>query len=172
MTKRIFTILNQSWTATATNTGLATTTFAGVQGGASTQSVDILEFKISGMATTSTLGAFQFSCVKVTGGGFSALATPNSDGPLNVNGTSLSSAVNTYVSSASTQPITYNVATTPIIDLSLNTFGGILRWNAAPYQQFTLVGNAATAGSAVLFNCSSAGGATSVANVHIIYEPY
>jgi len=65
------------------------------------------------------------------------------------------------------------------INVGLNTFGGIIRWNAAPTQQFTLIGNAifaagppVTFGQAILLNMSAGTGASTTANVHIIYEPY
>ena len=74
---------------------------------------------------------------------------------------------------ASTTGVTpSNVVTNADLNLGLNMFGGILRWNAAPTQQWTQIGNAVNAGESVLYNSSSASGVTTVVNAHIIYEPY
>ena len=172
MTKRLFTAQNQTWTAQATNTALTNATYMGIQGGSTTQVVDILEILVSGFASASTVAAFTFSP-----GGTpttpTALASPNSDGPLNQNGTALvsGSTVITYVA-AGTGSTASNAATVSKINLGMNAFGGIIRWNAAPTQQYTLIGNAATTGVGILFNSSTGGGSTAAANAHIMYEPY
>jgi hypothetical protein len=172
MAKRLFTAQAQSWTAQATNTALTNATYMALQGGSSTQVVDILEVLVSGFASASTVAAFT-----LTPGGTpttpTALATPNSDGPMQQNATALvsGSTVIPYVAAA-TGSTASNSATVSKVNLGMNAFGGIIRWNAAPTQQYTLIGNAATTGVAVLFNSSTGGGATASANAHIMYEPY
>jgi hypothetical protein len=91
---------------------------------------------------------------------------------MNTSATALASPAVPYFA-AGTGPQASASATVPRLNLSLNLFGGIIRWNAAPTQQITLVGNAASTGSFVLYNNSTQGtGVTGVANAHIIYEPY
>jgi len=91
---------------------------------------------------------------------------------MNVNATALATTMipaNTY---ATTQPTPSSSTTVPRLNLTINMFGGIFRWNAAPTQQITIVGNATSTGNVVLYNSSTGGGATGSANAHIIYEPY
>ena len=171
MAKRIFTAQNQTFTAQATAATLTNATYMAIQGNATTQVVDILEILVSGMATASTVAAMQFLPMSTLGATPTALATPNSDGPAMVNTTALASVVTTYVA-ATTGPQASSSATVTKLNLGLNLFGGIIRWNAAPTQQITLVGNAVTTGGFCLFNSSTGGGSSGLANAHIIYEPY
>lgn len=171
MAKRLFTAQNQSFTAQATNTALTSSTYMAIQGGSSTQIVDILEIMLSGFATVGTVAGFTFGpCSTPTTP--TALASPNSDGPMNQNATALvaGSTVIPFVAAA-TGPSASNAATVAKLNLGMNAFGGIIRWNAAPTQQYTLIGNASTTGVAVLFNSSTGGGSSASANAHIMYEP-
>lgn len=173
MAKRIFNTYNQSWTASAAGSALATAaTYMAITGAASTQVVDILELEVSGLASASTIGAFQFVPNSTLGTGAASISAIGTDGPMVVNATALASPVvtaNTYVT---TQPTPSSSGTVPRVNMTINMFGGILRWNAAPTQQIQLIGNAANTGSFSLYNSSSGGGATGSANAHIIYEPY
>jgi hypothetical protein len=170
MAKRIVTNVASTWAPTAT--AAAATTFTALKGGAAAQIVDILEVLISGMATSSVVGAFQTAYSSTLGGTpVTPPVAPGSDGPMLVNATALSSPVITY-NSATTGPTPASSNTLPKLNLGLNMFGGIIRWNAAPTQQWTQVGNATNGGETVLWNSSTAGGASGAANAHIIYESY
>jgi hypothetical protein len=176
MAKRLFTTIGQSWTATATNTLMAANdTYMGMQGGNTTMVCDILEILISGTASASTIGGFVFGPVKtVPAGALTITGTGATDGVVHAAATALATTYSPYNNVATTQPTTYTAATVSQLNLGLNLFGGIIRWNAAPTQQMSTVGNTAAApiGSYLLFNCTSAGGQTGTANAHIMYEPY
>ena len=134
----------------------------------STQIVDIDEVLVSGTQSASTIGAFigtQMSTFATTP---TALAAPTSDGPSVQNSTP--TIQTTYVAAA-TGPTASNSTTAPKLNFTLNMFGGIVRWNAAPTQQYTCVGNAAPGGF-ILINATAGTGASGTANAHIIYEPY
>jgi hypothetical protein len=73
---------------------------------------------------------------------------------------------------AATGPTPSNTVTDAKINLALNLFGGIVRWNASPTQQWTIVGNTAPGGESVLWNSSTAGGSSGLGDAHIIYETY
>jgi hypothetical protein len=73
---------------------------------------------------------------------------------------------------AATGPTPSNTVTDSKLSLALNLFGGIVRWNAAPTQQWQIIGNTAPGGESVLWNSSTGGGSSGLANAHIIYEPY
>ena len=176
MAKRVFTQQNMSWIASAAGAAITSPTtpqWMAIKGGSTTQIIDVLEVLISGMASASTLGGFTLARVTAleSAAGGSALVAPASDGLENPSGTALSATVVPYTA-ATTSPTVNGVTTTAELNLSLNLFGGILRWNAAPTQQWWIVGNTAPGGESVLWNNGLGGGAAGLGNAHIMYEPY
>jgi len=171
MSKRIFTARGQTFNAAADNTALTAVIFMYIQA-QSAQLVDVLEVKISGMQTASTLAGFQLHRASTNATTPTALATASaSDGLMLPTGTALASTVTTAIAAA-TGPTGSNATTDAVLDISLNGFGGILRWNAAPTQEWKIQGTAAPGIASVLYNSSTAGGTNCAANAHIIYEPY
>jgi len=176
MAKRIFSTAGVSFAAVATGTISAGANHMSMIGSSTTQVTDIIEVLISGTAAASTIGAFRYAPIGTAAVTPTALASPNGDGPMQSNSTPVT---NTTFITAATQPTNSNAITAPRINLGLNTFGGIIRWNAAPTQQYTLIGNAVfaaglpvTLGQAMLYNDSNGTGATTTANAHIVYEPF
>jgi hypothetical protein len=172
MAKRIFFAGGQTFTAQAFTTGLTNGTYLGLKGGSGTQLNDILEIKVTGMATASAVGAMLLCRVSTVSSGETALASPNSDGPAHPSTAVLAAPPVSFVAQGTTAPQASAVTTDGKIDCGLNFFGGIYRSNFAPTQQFSILGNTADLGEVVLFNSSTAGGANGAANAHIIYEPY
>jgi hypothetical protein len=60
--------------------------------------------------------------------------------------------------------------TDPKLELNLNAFGGIIWWNAAPTQQWSILGNTASLGESSL--SAFTGGTVGAISAHILYEPY
>jgi len=176
MAKRIFNTFGVTFAPNALGTVQAANSCMAIVGSSTTQVVDIQEILISGTASASTIGAFIFAPIGTAAATVTALATPNSDGPMQSNATP---TIQTTFITATTPPTSTASITCPKINVGLNTFGGIIRWNAAPTQQMTMIGNAVfaagtpvTFGQALLFNCTGGNGASTTANAHIIYEPY
>jgi len=169
LSKRIATTIGVTYTAQALGSAVAATSSFGLQGVTSTtQIIDLLEVLISGTASASTIGGFigvQMSTLAATP---TALANPNSDGPTQQNTTPVIQS--TFIT-ASTQGTPSSSATAPKINLGMNSFGGIVRWNAAPTQQYTMVGNASPGGIMIMIP-NVGQNATTTANAHMIYEPY
>lgn len=171
MAKRTFQTGSLTFGTQPAATALTTSQFMAGKGGNATQIIDYLEFLVSGMATASTVAAMTVAYSSTLGVTPTALASPGFDGPMNISATALATTVITYFAAA-TGPIMNAGPTIPRLNLGLNLFGGIIRWNAAPTQQWTSVGNAVNGGETVLFNSSTGGGSNGLANAHIIYEPY
>jgi hypothetical protein len=169
MAKRVFLTPSTSYVPSAFNA--AATQWMAIKGGAATQIIDFLEFLVSGMASSSQQAEMTVAFSSTLGATVTTLATPGSDGPMNVNATALASPVIPYFA-ATTGPFPSNSAALPKLNLGLNAFGGIIRWNAAPGQQWTSVGNATNGGETVLFNYSGTGVVASQLSAHIMYEPY
>lgn len=171
MAKRLFTAQAQSFTAQATGATLTNATYMGIQGANTTQIIDILEIFMNGQASASAVSGMTFQPASTAPTTPTALATPNSDGPLNASATALASPAVTYVAAA-TGPQASALTTVPKVVVGANFFGGVVRWNAAPTQQITSVGNAVNLGTWLLFNSSTGSGTTGAAMTHIMYEPY
>jgi hypothetical protein len=167
MAKRVFSCSSNSFTAIADTTNLTSGTSMSIQAGSSTTQLNVLEISISGQASASTLANGLFARNSTAGVTLTGLATPFSDGPMY--GNSSGSAAGTY-SAATTSPQRSAATTAARLNLSLNGFGGIYRWVAAPGEEWNIYGVANAFDSG--FSLTTAGsGATCALGVHIVYEP-
>lgn len=171
MAKRLFEAGGLSFTAQAYTTALTGSTFMALRGGTTTQMIDVLELLVSGMATASTVAAMQLVRSSTVATTPTALASPNSDGPM-VPATLPLANVPVSMVAATTGPQASAATSDAKLNLAMNLFGGIIRWNAAPTQQWQILGNTASFGESVLFNSTTSGGSSGAANAHWIYEPY
>ena len=172
MAKRIFNTFGLTWAANPLGSAAATvSSYMALRSTAVSQLVDVLEVLISGMATTGTLGAFALCRCSTNGATEGALAAPHSDGPEYPGATALATTIVTSYS-ATTNPTLSSATTDAKLNLGMNTFGGIIRWNAAPMQQWQLLGSATSGGETALANLTAGSGSSTPANAHIIYEPY
>lgn len=172
MAKRLFTSQGLTFTAAAAGTAnIASNTYMAVKAGSTTQMLDVLEILVSGKASASAIGGFIFTRSSTLETTPTAIAAPHRDGLMSPQGTALSTTVTVFVA-ATTGPTPSNTVTDAALQLGQNAFGGILRWNAAPFQQWQILGNGAPGQESLLFNSSTGGGANAAADAHIMYEPY
>lgn len=173
MSKRSFSTAGNTWTAVADTVAATANQYMDIVGGAATQLVNIMEVYIGGQATASTVSNFLLARESSVGtGGLSAVATPFADGPLGNLTTALATTVPVAHSYVTLQPQRAATVTLGRLNLSLNTFGGIVKWTAAPGEEWQILGSIAT-GVSTMLSCSSANsGANGVAGAHIIYEPF
>lgn len=167
MAKRIF--MAQNWTpgTVADGSALANNTYMALKGASGTQKTNILEVEVSGMAAASAPTPMTLARVSTLETTPTTLANPNSDGALDPATAALAAPVVTFVA-ATTGPSRSNAVGDAKMNVGTNAFGGILRWNAAPNQEFGMVGNTASLGEAVLSN--QAYGTPGLVQSHIIYE--
>jgi hypothetical protein len=171
MAKRVFTSGNLTFAATAAGSQATSGGYMALTGASATQITDVLEVMISGKAgTAAVLATYLARQGSIGTGTVGALAAQNSDGPMHFATAALAAPVVPAVSYATNQVIPSNATTDAKLELGINVFGGIIRWNAAPTQQWTMVGNTAPGGGSILWNSSSAGGVSGLADAHIIYE--
>jgi hypothetical protein len=168
MAKRSFSCSSNSFPAVADTTGFTTGQFMGVQAGSATTALNVLEISVSGQASASTLGNFLFARNSTAGATLGALASPFSDGAL-YGVLSSSAQGGTYSNATGTEPQRGATTTYSRLNMSINGFGGIYRWVAAPGEEWNIYGTAAGADSC-FSNTSAGSGATCAAGVHIIYE--
>jgi len=141
--------------------------YLGLMGGSTTQRIDIYEVEISGQAAASAPTAMVLardSIVQATPTAFTAAGQSN--GPLDPATAALAAPQVTFAAST-TKP--QRAATLAKLQLGLNAFGGIIRWNASPGSEFKLLGNAANAGEAAL---GLYAGTAGLLSSHILYETF
>ncbi len=164
--KRLFQVATYTPTATADTTNLANTTYMGLGANSALIGLNVLEIYIGGQASASSVNIQQFSRDVVLGGGLTALASPNSDGPMSGQG---AAAVALSFIAGSTLPQRTSSITASKLNLSLNAFGGIVRWVAAPGEEWNIFGVTVNISESTL-SCFT-GGSAGLIGSHIVYEP-
>lgn len=168
MAKRSFHANGYTPAATADTAALANNTYQALKGGSSTQRINIQEVYIAGLAGASSPTSMQLARVSTLETTPTALASPNSDGPMDASSAALAAPPVSFVASAA-GPQRSAVTTDTKLELGLNAFGGIVRWVAAPGEEWGQIGNTASLGESVL--SAFTGGTPGLLNSHIVYEP-
>jgi hypothetical protein len=169
MAKRVFNATTFTPTATADNSALANSTYMAIGAGSATQTLNVIEIYEGGQATASAVNIMVFARDLVLGSIPTALATPNSDGPMNTGTAALAAPPVTYVA-AGTGPSRITAATNAKLNLSFNAFGGIVRWVAAPGEEWTITGVSTSVSESSL--SAFTGGSVGLMGGHIVYEPF
>ena len=169
MAKRSFSAATWTPTATADTTNLANSTHMAIGASGATAGLNVLEIEIGGQATASAVNIMQFARDSTLGASLAALAAPNSDGPLNTLTAALAAVPLTFVA-ATTAPQRSAATTAARLSLSHNAFGGIIRWVAAPGEEWGIVGVTVNISESSL-SCYT-GGSVGLIGAHIIYEPF
>lgn len=171
MAKRVFSCAGATFTAVADTTTIGNQSFMNFKGGSSTQMASIIEISVSGQASASTIANALFARNSTAGSGTTtALASPFADGLFNNSGSALSTAFVTQTQFGTTNPSRSAVTTDARLNLSLNGFGGIYRWVAAPGEEWWIVGTGNSVESSFSLTTAS-GGVNCALGVHIVYEP-
>jgi len=167
--KRTFQATNWTPTATADTSALANGTYMALKGGSGTQLIDVQEIMVSGFAGSTAPAILQFARVSTVETTPTALAAPNSDGPMHPSTAALAAAPVSFTAAA-TGPQRSAVTTDGRLNLGLNTYGGIAKWNSAFSAPWSILGNTADLGESVL--SAFTGTTPGAISAHIIYEPY
>lgn len=156
-------------TGIADTTALTNGTYMAIQGAAGTQRTNILEVMVQGEATASAVSYLTLAHDTTIGVTPAALASPNSNGPLDSNTGALASPV-VFGISFTTPPQRAVTTTLPKMPFSINTFGGIIKWNPwQPNMSFNILGNTQPLGEASL-SAWTGSSASAQVSAHIIYE--
>lgn len=169
MAKRSFQCPVWSPTATADTTALANNTFMAIGANNAASGLLVQEIEIGGQGSASAPMIMMFARDSTLMATPTALVAPNSDGPMN----SLSPAAQTGSISANfagTSPQRSATTTSARLNLTFNGFGGIVRWQAAPFEEWGIVGVTASISESSL--SSFTGSTPSAIGSHVIYESY
>lgn len=169
MAKRSFSVATWTPQATADTTNLANNNHMSIAASGATAGLNVIEIFIGGQATSSTVNYMTFARHSTVGAGNSALVAPATDGPLNTMTAALAAVPITYTV-ASTLPQRSVATTAARLQLSLNVFGGIIRWVAAPGEEWGIVGVSVNVSESSL--SAYTGSTAGLIGSHLIYEPF
>lgn len=167
MAKRSFSVQNWTPTATADTTNLANNSYQALQGGSSTQRINVLEVTMGGLGTTSAPTVMTLARDSQVGATTTALSGTANDAPLDASTAALAAPAVPFVAQSGTAP--QRSSTLKLLTLAFNAFGGVFRWLAAPGEEITVLGNTASLGELSL--SAYTGGTPGPMSSHIIYEP-
>lgn len=154
-------------TATADTVNLVDATYMSlIQGGSSTQRINILEVFLGGQAGSSA-PTFMLLARDSTVGATVSLGSGQSNAALDA-ATAALAAPQVVGNTATTKP--QRSSTLKLLNLSFNAFGGLVRWLAAPGEEISTVGNTASLGEVSL--SAFTGGTPGLMGGHIVYEPF
>jgi hypothetical protein len=168
MAKRSFGNINFTPTAVADAVAL-TGPFLALKGGSTTQRLSIMEAYLGGLAGASSPTFMMLARSIVLGITPTALAAPAFDGPMDAASAALAAPPVSYTAAA-TGPQRSSGTGDARINLAFNAFGGIVRWVAAPGEEYVQTGNALQLGESNL--SAFTGGTPGLMNAHLIYEPF
>src|SRR5262245_45740940 len=169
MGKRSFQAPVWSPTATADTTALANNTYMAIGATNATSGLLVQEIEIGGQGSTSSPMIMMFARDSTLGPTRTALAAPNSDGPLHTLGQAGQTGSLTFAF-ANTPPQRSATTTSARLNLTFNGFGGIVRWQAAPFEEWGIVGVTASVSESSL--SAFTGSTPTNIGAHIIYEAY
>ena len=169
MAKRTFQATNWTPTAQADTSALTSATYMAIKGGSGTQLIDVQEIMVSGFAGSTAPAILQMARVSTVETTPTALAAPNSDGPMHPSTAALAAPPVTFTA-AGTGCQRSAATTDGRLNLGLNTYGGIAKWNSAFSAPWSILGNTADLGESVL--SAFTGTTPGAISAHIIYEPY
>lgn len=173
MSRRLFSVPSFTPTALADTTAATNATYMSLLPGSATTGGFVSEIFIQGLGTSNTnVNNNLFARVSTSATTPTALAAPNSDGPMpGPLASALTTNFVTYVAAAA-GPQRSVLTTAARLMLSINALGGIARWKPADLTEaWWIVGTAATTES--MLSASTAAGTTSAAqSATIQYEPF
>lgn len=169
MAKRIFSAATYTPTATADTTNLANSTYQAIAASGATAGLVVSEIMVAGQASASSINIMQFARDVVVGATPTALAAPNGDGPMDTRTAALAAVPVTFVS-AGTNPQRSSAITAARLSLSLNAFGGIIRWVCEPNQGWGITGVSVNISESSL--SAFTGGSVGLIGSHLVYEPF
>lgn len=167
MAKWSFVVKTFTPTAVADTTNFTDAAHASIQGGSSTQLVNILEVFLGGQATASAPALVQLARHSTVGVTLTALAGPNSVEQYHPSTAVLAAPVLPFVASTTKPQADANAK---LHDLSFNAFGGLIRKTWNPGEGPIILGNTASFGELGI-NGFTGSSASALMGGHIEFEP-
>lgn len=157
-----------NWTpaAIADTTNLTTLQFHALQGGSSTQRINLLEVYMGGLAAASAPAQMLVARDSTVFAG----ATSNTATLASLDPASAALALPPLSQNVGSTTLPQRSSTLKLLNLGFNAFGGIVRWVAAPGEELGILGNTASFGEISLSSAST--GTPGLMSSHFIFEPF
>lgn len=168
MAKWAFTLGTWTPVAVADATNYTDGGYCAILGGSATQMIKIDGVFMGGHATVSSPTIMLLARDSTIGATITALATPNSAGPLHVHTVALAAVPLCFIATT-TKPQRATSITLGKINMSFNAFGGLFRWEAAPGAEWWQYGTATSVGETSL--SAFTGGTPGLMGSTIQFEP-
>lgn len=157
-----------NWTpvAVADTTNMTAAGFVAIQGGSTTQRLNIIEVYMGGLAAASAPAQMILARDTTVFAGATSNAVKQT-------------ALDPSTAALAAPPLTQDVGSTTLpqrsstayfLTLAFNAFGGIVRWVAAPGEEIGVLGNTQPLGEVSLSHAST--GTPGLMSSHIIFEPF
>ena len=162
----VYSFVKQSWAiaALADATNLTSGKYQAVQGDTTTRMLRITEVLVGGEASAAAIAAMVLARDSTAGGTLSLSSGCTVAGLSS--GAPTTRLASTVFDTATTPP--QRASALHLLELSMNAFGGIIRWVAAPGSEIYQVGNAVNVGGTSLSAFTGSG--TPTVSSHIHYE--
>lgn len=160
---------NPSFTATATadSTNFAHLTYLAITSGGAANRAVVSEIYMGGQSAASNVNIMMLARHSTIGATPSILVAPASDGSIDGSHLGMGTPSLGFVSSVTAAQRSIGVSSARLA-LTYNSFGGIVRWVAAPGWEWTIAGVSTNASESGLSAYSGGGGG--VMGAHILYE--
>ena len=168
MAKWVFSVHTWTPVAVADNANFTDNGHMTLIGGTTTQLIDIVDVYMGGLATVQSPTLMTLARDMIVGATLTALASPNSCGPLHPSTAPLAAPAVGFVAST-TKPKRSNDIAMPKLNIPFNSFGGLVRWHAGPDEAFTMLGNTQPLGEISL--SAFTGGTPGLMGSHFVFEP-
>ncbi len=157
-----------NWTpvAVADTTNMTAAGFQALQGGSTTQRIQVLEFYMGGLAGASAPAQMVVARDSTVFAG----ATSNAVLTVALDPATAALAAPPLGQDVGSSTLPQRSATLRLLTLGFNAFGGIVRWVAAPGEELGVLGNTASFGEISLSSASA--GTPGLMSSHIIFEPF
>lgn len=166
MAKRAFEFFAYAPVANGAGTAATSNQYQALRNGGPTMQTTIYEIYIGGQASSSAINGMCFTRNATVATTPTALTTTSATDGFMASNAGLPASSVVAFTAASTGGIRSTATTEARLNLSLNAFGGIVRWVAAPGEEWGLLGTAAGVESTLVCQTGAAGQIGS----HIIYE--
>jgi hypothetical protein len=163
-----WTVTRNNWTpvAVADTSAMTAAGFLALQGGSTTQRINLLEVYMGGLASASAPAQMLLARDSVVFVG----ASGNAAKVVSLDPATAALAAPPLGQDVGSGTLPQRSSTLYLLTLGFNAFGGIVRWVAAPGEEVGILGNTASFGEVSLTSGSS--GTPGLMSSHFVFEPF
>jgi hypothetical protein len=152
--------------AVGDTTAMTAAGFVALQGGSTTQRIQVIEVYMGGLAAASAPAQMLLARDSTVFAG----ATSNAVKVVSLDPATAALAAPPLGQDVGSTTLPQRSSTLYLLTLGFNAFGGIVRWVAAPGEEIGVLGNTASFGEVSLTSAST--GTPGLMSSHLVFEPF